>query len=118
MIVIMKRRHFTHFKIAGFTYYEGPVVFPELKVGTELSMKLEQENKFDPYAIALYFGEYKIGFVPKEENHTLHKFLEQGHDIFEVRIQQIAPAENTERQIQVIVYLLPAKVNPDPVPAG
>lgn len=32
----MKRRHFTNFDIAGFTYWDGALVFQELSIGTEL----------------------------------------------------------------------------------
>lgn len=37
----MERRHFTNFDIAGFTYWEGPMVFKELTIGTELYLKQE-----------------------------------------------------------------------------
>ena len=104
----MKKRHFKHFPLAGFTYYEGPEVFTELKIGTLLRLEFEPNNKFDPYAIAIYYNEFKLGFVPKTENHSLSKFVELGHDIFETRIQRISPEEQPENQIQVIIYLLPA----------
>jgi len=29
----MKRKHFDHFNIAGFTYYEGVSAFNKLKMG-------------------------------------------------------------------------------------
>ncbi len=115
----MKKRHLLHCRVAGFTYYEGPVVFEELKIGTVLTLKRESDNRFDNYAVAVYYGEYKLGFIPKEQNHDLSKFLELGHVIFETRIQRISKEENPENQIQVIVYLLPAKTGiPVPQEAG
>ncbi len=107
----MERRHFTHFVVAGFTYYDGPLVFNKLKVGVNLRMQIEEANKFDAYAIALYFQEHKIGFVPRTENKVIYKLLEQGHEIFEARIQRVSPQENTENQLQCIVYLLPSKAS-------
>jgi hypothetical protein len=104
----MKKRHLLHCKIAGFTYWDGPAAFPELKIGTVLRLVREDANKFDPYAVAIYYGEYKLGFVPKEHNHELSKFVELGHDIFETRIQRISPDQQPEEQIQVVIYILPA----------
>lgn len=43
----MERRHFSNFDIAGFTYWEGALVFHELSIGTELSLKREEEDKFE-----------------------------------------------------------------------
>lgn len=101
-----KRRHYSTFHIAGFTYWDGCIVFRKLKIGTELRMEREADNKFDAYAVAIYFGTNKLGFVPRDKNKEICKFLEQGYaDIFEVRINQIDGAEHPENQVHVIVYL-------------
>ena len=102
----MKRRHFNHFNIAGFTYYEGPVVFDQLKIGTQLSLKQEEDNRYDAHAVALYLGDNKLGFVPRTENNAISKLLECGYpDIFEAYIQRIDEREHAENQVHVIVYL-------------
>jgi hypothetical protein len=103
----MKRRHFCHFNIAGFTYYDGPVAFNDLKIGTELTLKFDETNKYDAHAVEIYYGENKLGFVPRHANTELSKLLECGHhNWFETRIQRISKRENPENQVQVIVYLL------------
>lgn len=110
----MKRRHFTNFDIAGFTYWDGALAFQELSIGTELYFKREEDNKFDPYAVAIYYKDYKLGFIPRNMNKDISKFCEQGYaDIFEVRINRIAPDENPEDQIGVIVYLKQASALSD-----
>ncbi|HOT13998.1 MAG TPA: HIRAN domain-containing protein [Bacteroidales bacterium] len=102
----MERRHLTHFNIAGFTYYDGPIVFNELKIGTELRLVAEPDNRYDPKAVALYFGEHKLGFVPRGENSPISKLLEQGYaEIFETRIQRINATDHPENQVGVVVYL-------------
>lgn len=109
----MKRRHFTHFNIAGFTYYEGPVVFNELKIGTRLRLLSEPDNKYDPKAIAIYYDDFKLGFVPRAVNDPISKLLEMGYsNIFETVIQSINPAAQPELQVGVIVYLIPKTDNP------
>jgi hypothetical protein len=103
---IVKRKHLLNCNIAGFTYYEGPIVFKQLEVGTALHLVSEQENRYDPNAIALYFGKDKLGFIPRNDNKTLSLFFEQGYgDIFEVYINRITPDEYPENQIGVVVYL-------------
>lgn len=60
-----ERRHFINTTVAGFTYWDGPIVFNELRIGTQLKLKREEDNKFDLYAVALYYGENKIRFIPR-----------------------------------------------------
>ncbi len=106
----MKNRHFAHFQIAGFTYWEGAVIFNELKIGTKLSLVQEIDNKFDAYAVAIYYKDYKLGFVPRGENQEINKFLEQGYtDMFEVVINRVTPDVDPEGQIGVVVFLKPNK---------
>lgn len=101
-----KKKHLMNFDIAGFTYWEGCEVFHELKVGAELKLEREKNNPFDPYAVAIYFGEYKLGFIPRGANHDISKFLELGHaDIFEARINRLSPVELPENQVGMIVYI-------------
>jgi len=102
----MNDRHFANFHIAGFTYHNGVDVFELLKIGTKLSLKAEPKNRFDPNAVAIYYRENKLGFVPKSENEMLRKFLNLGYsDIFEVKISQVSPDEHPERQIRVVVRI-------------
>jgi hypothetical protein len=102
----MDDRHFSNFSLAGFTYYEGIDVFQELNVGSYLIMKAEPENKYDPCAVALYYRNKKLGFVPREENPMIFKFLQLGYaDLFEVRINRISPESHPEKQIGVVVRI-------------
>jgi hypothetical protein len=106
IVPTMNDKHFTNFHIAGFTYYEGADVFDELKIGTQLFLKAEPENRFDPNAVGIYHHETKIGYVPKIENTPIRKFLDLGHtDLFEVKINQIAPEQHPEKQVRVVVRI-------------
>lgn len=62
---------------------------------------------FDPYAVAIYFGDYKLGFIPKGENHDISKYLDMGlGGIYEVRITRVTPDIHPEQQIEVVVNIL------------
>ena len=109
----MNDRHFSNFNLAGFTYYDGIEVFSELKVGAPLTMKAEPDNKYDPCAVAIYYDDKKLGYVPKDDNLLLFKFLELGHtDLFEVRITRLSPEKHPEGQVGVVVRINEKQENP------
>lgn len=98
--------HLTNFHIAGFSYWDGCEVFEQLHIGTKLDLVREEDNKFDPYAVAIYYGEYKLGFIPRGENHDISKYLDMGlEDIYDVRITRITPDTHPENQVEVIVRI-------------
>lgn len=102
------KRHLCTFDIAGFSYWEGCIVFKALKIGTALKLQRGEDNKFDPYAVAIFFGEHKLGYIPRDTNKEISKFLELGYTkIFEARINRITTDVHPENQIGVIVYIVP-----------
>lgn len=103
-------RHFGNFFIAGFSFWEGCMVFGDLKVGTRLRLEREADNKFDPYAVAIYYEDTKLGFIPRGENQMVAQLLDLGYNnIFDLRIQRICPDAHPEKQIGTILFLKRAK---------
>lgn len=103
------KRHYAHFHLAGFTYWDGAEVFGELRIGTLLTLRRETDNRFDAYAVAIWYGDHKLGFVPRGENHEISKWLEMGYtQAFECRINRLTPDADPEEQVGVVVHLLPA----------
>ena len=83
-------RHFGNFNIAGFTYWEGCMAIADLKVGSQLRLVREEDNKFDPHAVAIYYEDYKLGFIPRGENELISKMVDLGYvKIFDCRVQRI-----------------------------
>lgn len=101
----MERIHYKNFQVAGFTYYEGVLVFNKLKIGTKLKLKAEPENKYDPQAVAIYYGEHKLGYVPRHSNYSLSKLLGAGYQLFETRVQHIDKTALPEDQLGVVVFI-------------
>ena len=100
------KEHLSHFHVAGFTFYDGVDVFNKLKVGKKVKFKLEEDNKWDPRAVAIYFKDSKIGFIPRTENRIFYKLLKVGITQFKARIQKIDPQQHTERQVEIVVHLV------------
>lgn len=102
----MKRKYFTRTRVAGFQYGEGLLCYDELKVGAELTMVRDRENRFDPNAVALYKGAYRIGYLPKSGNEPYADLIDMGWtDLFEVRINKVDPDEHPEEQIGITIFL-------------
>jgi len=103
----MERKYFSHFHIAGFTYWDGAVVFNKLKIGKKLTLVHEPDNRYDPKAVAIFYNDHKLGYIPQSCNSQISQLLEMGHNLFETRIQCIDGSQHPERQIGVVVYLKP-----------
>lgn len=103
----MKKEHLANFNIAGFTYYDGALIFHKLKIGTELKLKLEEKNKYDAKAVAIYYRKHKIGFIPKTENRIFYKLIKVGlKRNIRILIQRVSPHEHPENQIQISAHLI------------
>lgn len=105
----MKKRvkeHLDHFTIAGFTYYDGAEAFEQLKIGSLVTLELEEDNAYDPRAVKIMFGEYHLGYIPRNSNRIFYKLLKVGINNIQCRIQKISPMEDPEKQIQVVAHLV------------
>jgi hypothetical protein len=100
-----KLRHFNHFNVAGFTFWEGPLVFNNLQIGAELQLIYEPDNHYDSKAVVIYYEEHKLGFVPRSHNDAIAKLLEMGHNPFVCHIQRIDSAAQPEEQVGVVVVV-------------
>ena len=92
--------------IAGFTHYDGLDVIEYLKLGAPVSLRSEPENPHDPDAVAVYYEDTKLGYVPAEKNSYVSSLLYFGHgDIIEARINSHNPEANPESQFRIVVKI-------------
>lgn len=106
MKLTANKKYFMHFHIAGFSYHEGCEVLNELQIGSPLRLIHEDENKYDPNAIAILYEETMLGYVPKERNSIIAMLIEMGYpNIFEARVQTLNTDAHPEKQVGVIVYI-------------
>jgi hypothetical protein len=85
-----EREHFDHFFIAGFTYYEGVLAFNQMKIGTELNMKLEPGNQLEYKAIEICFNDFKLGYAPCANNKAVYAILISSVAILGARMQTLS----------------------------
>ena len=99
-------RSFIDFHIAGFGHHDGLNVFDELRIGTKVELRHEPDNPHDPLAVAVYYGDTKLGYVPAGKNSELYTFLYYSHDdLFEARINMFDESAHPERQFRVGVKI-------------
>ena len=99
-------RQYFNCHIAGFSHWEGCLVINDLKPGTKLELEREISNPIDPRAVAIYYENTKLGYIPKSNNEEISTFLDMGHsDIFDVRVQSVCPNEHPESQVRVAIFI-------------
>lgn len=109
--MVTKKVFFMDCHLAGRKYHDADEVWDELKVGTIVELRRDLENRFDGYAVQVFYidadgEEFCLGYVPSGENEDLANFLEMGWGkIFEARISRIIPEAHPEQQIQLTIKI-------------
>ncbi|MES9991233.1 MAG: HIRAN domain-containing protein [Candidatus Thiodiazotropha sp.] len=91
--------------LAGFQYHRAGAVWPFLRVGEPLRLKREPSNPHDRYAIAVWFKNEHLGYIPRHENRTLARLLDQGERL-ETTIVRLLEEDNPWRKIRFRVEWL------------
>lgn len=73
-------KSFMTFDIAGTQYIKDQNLFYLFKEEDLLTLRLENNNKYDKNAVALYYKDNKVGYVPQKMNYELSQLLRQGWD--------------------------------------
>ncbi len=89
--------------LAGFPFYAGEMILPSLSVGDELRLVREASNVHDSNAVAVYFHDEQLGYVPRVENTAVAQMLDRGERL-ETRISELS-AEDAWEQIRFTVSL-------------
>ncbi len=84
--------------LAGRMYHDADEVWDELKVGTQLQLVLDTENRYDPKAVAVLYNKpgedepYLLGYIPRGRNSEIACFLESGWtNVFSCRFAALHP---------------------------
>ena len=64
------------FSIAGFRYYDGNEGLPELRAGTPLTLRAQSDNAHDPFAVEIFHGRTKLGYVTRFCNRHASRLLQ------------------------------------------
>ena len=68
--------------IAGTSFRKLDKVQDDLKETVQLEMKREGDNEFDNFAVALWFQETKVGYIPKDKNEVVARLMDAGKQFY------------------------------------
>ena len=89
--------------VAGFQYYQGAEVEPQLRENDMLTLKRESTNPHDCYAIEVFQNNAKLGYLPRVENKVIARLMDQGIAV-KARILKIDPEEFASRKVKIKVF--------------
>lgn len=100
--------------LAARQYYDANMVWNDLKVGTELRLMRDEDNRHDANAVAVMYDkrrkgkmrEYHLGYIPASENEEIAAFLDMGwNDLFECCVSKVTPDAHYENQIRLTIRI-------------
>ncbi len=75
-------------ELSGVKYYDYGFASYLLKKGSALTFLREPKNPYDFYAIAVWYKNWKLGYIPKNQNEILANMLDQDMPM-EIRVKSI-----------------------------
>jgi len=91
--------------INGLAYYDAARVLAQMAPDDPLRLVREPDNPHDPRAVALYWQEHKLGFIPRLSNLALAQMLDRNERL-EACIAALDPRLLPYRGIEVAVEWL------------
>jgi hypothetical protein len=95
--------------LAGFQYHTGPRLWPELAEGQPLTLQREPDNRHDPLAVAVYWQDQPIGYLPRRHNGAIAQLLDDGQHL-SAQISALQDSNNPWERVELEVWWLPERV--------
>ena len=89
--------------IVGFQYYQGPEAEKFFKENDLLVLQRQAKNPHDHFAVEVYYGNYKLGYLPRSENKLIARMMDQGVNVH-AKIRSIDPDGHPYRRVKIRVY--------------
>ena len=77
-IIPKRKTYLQQFFVAGFRHYKGMELLGLMQTNDLLELRREPENEYDNCAVALYWQQEKIGYVPANLNELLSRLMDAG----------------------------------------
>ena len=63
--------------VAGFEYHQGKEIWKKLQINHKLRLVREKSNDYDERAVAVFWQQEKLGYVPRIENTAIAQMLDR-----------------------------------------
>lgn len=90
--------------LAGFQYYDGKVLWDQMKVGDALALVREPQNPHDANAVRVEWKGQPLGYVPRRENADVARQIDRGNAV-RARIVALTEARNPWQRVRFEVYV-------------
>jgi len=67
--------------VAGFQYYQGETLWPQLDAGQSVTLVRETDNPYDERAVRIDWQGHKLGYIPRMDNAAVSQLLDRGETI-------------------------------------
>ncbi len=91
--------------VAGFQFYDGKLVWDELRKDDVLRLILDPENQHDEQAVKVMWGDHQLGYVPSSENTAIYQMLSRNQPLT-ARICELHLSSNPWEQIRTNIYMV------------
>ena len=89
--------------LAGFQYYDGKVLWDDMRVGDVLVLVREPQNPHDANAVRVEWKGQALGYVPRRDNADVARQMDRGEKL-QARIIRLTEARNPWQRVQFEVY--------------
>lgn len=90
--------------LAGFQFHSGNAAWSSMTVGASLDLVREPNNSHDTNAVAVYFREEKLGYVPRGENGAVAQMLDRGEKLA-ATISRLTVHDDPWQRVRFKVFL-------------
>ncbi len=89
--------------LAGFQYYDGKVLWDNMRVGDALVLVREAQNPHDANAVRVEWKGQPLGYLPRRDNADVARQMDRGEKL-QARIVRLTEARNPWQRVQFEVY--------------
>lgn len=93
------------FRIAGLAYYSVNEAIQQMRAGDSLRLVAEPTNIHDSFAVEIFHGAHKLGYVPRSDNRHLSRLLRQGATLA-CEVWEADPDATVWEKVRAKVYLI------------
>ena len=90
--------------LAGFQYYDGKVLWDDMKSGDVLTLVRERDNPHDANAVRVDWNGNRLGYIPRRENADVARQMDRGAPV-KARIVKLTQARNPWQRVLFEVYV-------------
>ena len=92
----------TTLNVAGLQY--GEMAEHTFSINEELKAVREPDNPYDPYAVALYKENRRVGYIPRTNSRIVASLLDSEHDL-RVRVRHFESKKEAWERLWVSIWL-------------